>query len=154
MANITHDTYGTQFTNAIAVGHSPVPARDWGNAVRRYYFDYTVPTGGEADDNHCGVVMQLKKGTRLMGGVIKHDALGTNADMDIGLYGTNGDGTYDFLAAALDVAAVGTKTFGDTIALNFGYVLLVDCNLVLTVDVAAWDAGEEIRGYIDVLETE
>lgn len=156
---ITIDSKGTQYTLADAVGHSPVSGRDWASSVRRIYFDYTVPAGGEADGNNVGVVKGIPKGARLLGGKVAHTDLGTAADIDIGLRGTDGDGYYtgttadddDFLAAALDGNQVATQEFGNTIALNFGYVLTKDCDLVLTVDAAAWDAAAELRGYIDVL---
>lgn len=157
MANQTYDNYGDQFTDAIAVGHSPVNPR-YGNGTRRIPFTYTAPVGNEADGNNVGVVMQLKAGTVLWGGLVKTTALGTGADVDVGLFGTNGDGTYDgttsndddVLGVALDCAAISSVEFGNTIALKYGYVLLVDCDLVLTVDTAVWEAGEQIMGYIEV----
>lgn len=156
---ITIDSYGTQATDASAVGHSPVNGRDWGSGVRRIWFDYTVPTGGEADGNNVAAVLNLPKGARLVGGIVKTTACGTNADLDVGLRGSDGDGTYDgtnaddddFLAAGLDVDSISSNEFGNTIALNFGYVLLKECDLILTVETAAWDAAAVLKGYIDIL---
>jgi hypothetical protein len=156
---ITIDSYGTQATDAVAVGHSPVNGRDWAGSVQRLWFDYTVPAGGEADGNNVAAVLSIPKGARLLGGTVKTTACGTGADLDVGLRGSDGDGTYDgstaddddFLAAGLDVDAISSVAFGNTIALNFGYVLLKDCDLILTVETAAWDAAAVLRGYIDVL---
>ena len=153
--SISLDSKGTEFTLADAAGHSPVNGKNWGTPIRKAFFSYTVPAGGEADGNNVGVVKGLPKGAILLGGKIAHDGLG-NA-VDIGLRGTDGSGDYDgstaddddFLAAASSVASAGESVFGNTIARNYGYELLKDCDLVLTVETGAWTAAKVVKGHIE-----
>ena len=155
MADLAHDSYSVQATAARGEGHSLIEPNETGKVIR-LFFSYTVPTGGEADDNQVEL-RQLPAGAILLGGSFNHDGLG-NA-VDIGLYGSNADGTYDgtnsddddFLLAAGSTASAGAVVFGNTLARNYGYELTKDCDLVATVETGAWTAGKVIKGHVDIL---
>lgn len=155
---MTVDSYTTQGAKIVSLSHEMLSTNEHHGRRRVCYFDYTVPTGGEADDNHV-FACKLPEGARLLGGEFLTDGLGTGAQVDIGLAGFDGSGYYDLagtladdddlLGAAIDVAAAGRDEFNNTVALSFGLVLDKACWLVLTVENAAWSAGQVIRGAIE-----
>lgn len=152
------DSYSVQGAKIVSLSHTMLSANEHHGRRRVCYFNYTVPTGNEADDNHL-FAAKLPEGARLLGGEICCDGAGTGAQVDVGLAGFDGSGYYDkagtladdddLLGAAIDIAAAGRDEFNNTIATNFGLVLDKPCWLVLTVENAVWTAAKIIRGSIE-----
>ena len=156
---MTADSYSTQAAKIVGTSYEQLSSNESHGRLRICFFDYTVPTGGEADDNHL-YVAKIPEGARLLGGKLVHDGLG-NA-VDIGLAGYDGSGYYDLagtladdddlLAIASSVASPGTVEFNSTVYLgantNFGMVLDKACWLVLTVETGAWTAGKKLSGVV------
>jgi len=155
---LTADSYTTQGDKIASLSYEMLRPYDHHGRRRVVYFDYTVPTGGEADDNHV-FACKLPAGARILGGEFVTDGLGTGAQVDVGLAGFDGSGYIDaagtvaddddLLGAALDVAAAGNDQFAKTIAQNYGYLTEKPVWVVLTVENAAWDAAAQIAGSVE-----
>lgn len=155
---MTADSYTTQAAKIVGVDYAMLSTNEHHGRRRASYFSYTVPTGGEADDNHVFAAL-LPEGARILGGEFICDGAGTGAQVDIGLAGFDGSGYIDkaltveddddLLGAAIDIAAAGRDTFAGTIAQNYGYVLDKPCWLVLTVENAGWTEEKVIKGSVE-----
>ena len=159
-------TYNSeQLKAALAPNYDP-KERNRHNPVRRESWTYNTtddPTATVAEGDSVRVAL-LPKGTRIWGGKIFFEAIGSNQKIDVGLEGADGSGNYDgtnsddpdfFTTAQLDVAAAGEAEFGVLQEDNPGYELLKDCYLTLTHDDSvgstAPDTDKDIDGYVDVV---
>jgi hypothetical protein len=157
---MTADSYTTQGAKISGASFQMLEPKDHYGRRRVHFFDYTVPTGDEADGNHV-FACKLPPNARILGGEVVCDGCGTGAEVDVGLAAFDGSGYIDsagtvaddddFLGAALDIAAAGRDTFAKTIAQNYGYVTEKELWLVLTVENAGWDADSVIKGSIEIV---
>ena len=155
---ITINYYGTEMTQVRAQGNAPLKPNELNGRVRIARFNFTVPSGDAADGSNVAVIV-LPKGARIMGGVVKGEALGNSSVMDVGLRGNDGSGFIntdndvadddDFFLAAGATNGAFNLTFADTTARNYGYELQKECQLVLTADTGAWDPGQDIVGHVE-----
>lgn len=158
MAALVADSYSTEATKIVGVGYEQLMPTESRGRRRASYFSYTVPAGGEADDNHV-FACKIPEGARILGGSFKTDGCGAGAQVDIGVAAVDGSGYIDtaetvsddddFFGAAVDIAAAGADAFASTIAQNYGYKTEKELWLVLTVENAAWGAAAEIAGDIE-----
>lgn len=155
---ITIEDYSDQLDTIIPEGNSKLKPNERHGRVRIARFTFTVPAGDLADGSNVAACI-LPTGARILGGVIKGEALGNSSTVDIGLMGRDLNGYYDaagsladdddaFLAAGSTNAAF-NLTFADTIARNYGLELDKECYLVLTVESGDWDAGQDIVGHVE-----
>jgi len=158
VAAITFEDYSDQMDTVLAEGGGKLKPDEQHGRVRMTRFTFTVPTGDTADGSNIAVAI-LPKGARILGGLIKGEALGNSSTVDIGLAGRDGNGYYDdpavnadsdefFLAAGATNGAF-NLTFAATIALGYGYLLTKECYLVITTETGAWDAGQDIVGHVE-----
>lgn len=155
-------TYNSeQLAAFIAPNYGP-KERNRASAVNRESWTFNTtddPTSTLANGDSVRVAL-LPKGTRIWGGKVFFEAIGTSAVLDFGLEGANGDGTYDgsnsddpnfFTTAQLAVASAGEAEFGVLQEDNPGYELVVDCYLTMTFAGATPAADKDVDGYVDVV---
>jgi len=161
MAAITATYYSVELALVRAAGNEKLKPNQLQGRIRIARFSYeTVETDGLADGETV-FACKLPKGARVMGGVIKGEAMGGTAAVDIGAAGADGSGLIDdtvgatvaddddlFLAAG-DVSSAFNLTFADTIARNYGYETLKEIYLVLTAETAAWAAEKDLVGHVE-----
>jgi len=103
-----------------------------------------VPTGTVyAEDDVVGI-LKVKKGCRILPGVLFFTALGASITADVGVAAQDGSGYIDeagtvaddpdfFTSAPIDVSAAGSAAFADTLAENVGYIFEKDVIVTVTL---------------------
>jgi hypothetical protein len=163
--SLTLDLYGTEMTAFRSPSYDPHEPHLYYGRVRRSEFNFN--TG-------AGVDVSAYSGTARIGlaiipvlakifyGVYQHEAMGTNADLDLGLAGNDGSGylskdnsttadDYDLFVDGDDVAAAGQDSFASLFNgdLNPMYgPLEKECVLVATALTADWAADKDLLGEV------
>lgn len=159
MAAITADYYSDELTSVRAEGNAKLKPNELQGRVRMARFSFTTDDTLGLVDGENVFACVLPKGARVLGGVIKGEAMGGTADIDIGLAGADGNGYIDddnsvaddddlFLAGG-DVDAAFNLTFADTIARNYGYELAKECYLVVTAETGNWTTDKDVVGHVE-----
>ena len=158
-------TYNSEQLAAFVAPNYGPKERNRADALRRESWTYNTtddPTGAIAEFDTIRLKL-LPKGTRIWGGKLFFEAIGSNQVVDFGLEGADGDGTYDgtnsddpdfITTAQVAVAAAGEAEFGVLQEDNPGYELVKDCYLTMThEDTASTNApasDKDIDGYVDI----
>lgn len=141
------DYKSEQVTNIDAVPQVKVQANEKGK-IHTQYFSFSVPGGSIVSQNDTVELLRLPKGARLLGGLIKGEAMAGSSTASIG------DGTTaDLYLSAGDVSSAFNLDFAHTYALKYGEVLAAATSLVLTMAGAAWTttAAKAIRGHVNYI---
>jgi len=138
------DYKSDQVTNIDAIPQVKVQANEKGKMYTQY-FSFTVPDDVSQDETV--ELLRLPKGARLLGGLIKGEAMAGSSTASIG------DGTTAALyLSAGDVSSAFNLDFAHTYALKYGEVLTAATSIVMTMAGAAWaTAKKAIRGHVNYL---
>lgn len=159
------DLYSAQQAQINAEGYSPLRPTEKYGRLRFSMFSFNTGSGGVdvstfADNTARIGLLILPANSRLIKGVVDFGAMGSNADLDLGLYAldesTNINDTdtvasaYDNLLNGIDVSSAGRDTFadlesGDALALQY---LEKQTMLVATALTADWAADKVLKGYV------
>lgn len=131
---------GNEWANRVAVPAVMNKTYTDGGRVRIQWFSWTTSSPSQNDlVNLC----KIPAGAILINGFVQFEAMGTNATLDIGT-----TGTATKYASGIAVASLGTSSFLNTAALNFGLVLTADEYVVGKMSGAAWTTAKSVNGYI------
>lgn len=124
----------TQIAGLSAVPKVKAPPSDHGQL---HVIVATTPAVAAWAQNDTFLVARLVKGTRILSSSkVKHGAFGASVTMDVGVRGVNGGTVIDAdgLAAALNVAAAGTKEIsGGALVQPTGYLCTADVDVYATL---------------------
>lgn len=144
---MTTDYKSVQVTNIDAVPQVKVQANEKGK-IHTQYFSFSVPAGSVVLINDTVELLRLPENARIIGGLIKGEAMATSSTASIG------DGTTAalYLSAGVVTSAF-SLDFAHTFALKYGEVLAAATSLVLTMGGAAWttSAAKSIRGHVSYI---
>lgn len=158
MAAITIDLKSVEVTKQTGTDYQPLKPNELHGRVRIARFSYTTPASVGVTDGQNIALCRLPKGARVIGAFMEFEAMGTGADLDLGLMAVDGTGVIDedatsdsetFFADGLDVAAAGNLHTDEILATNYGYELQKECYVVATADTANWDAEKDLVGHIE-----
>ncbi len=129
-----------EWANRVAVPPVMNAAYVEGGRVRIQWFSWTTVSPAQNDlVNLC----RVPAGSKILSGFVQFEAMGASATLDIG---TSASATK--YASAINVASIGTGSFANTAALNFGLVLTADEYIVAKMSGAAWTTAKAVNGYI------
>ncbi len=141
--------------------YAPGNGRDTEGRVHRQYFNVTLAS--QASGSTFGLAI-LPAGARIFGVTwIQSATFGATATLAIGLTSLDGTGTIDGTIADSDNAAKGffraaatqttttILTFGQTVALGWGYVTTKELALTFTVGAADLPSSGTVVGYVDYI---
>lgn len=163
MAATVIDHKSTQVSNAEA---SPI-VKDIPQAVegklRVKRISYAPPTGTDPVATDNVALAKMRKGQVLLGGVLNSNGAVATATLDVGISAVDGSddiddaGTGDdddFFASALAIATAGVFSFGNTLALKYGYKCLKDVYITGTLNTAGMTGGtHQLEGHVLLMET-
>ncbi len=132
-----------EYANVVAVPPIKNPTTNKGAKLRHLWFSFATATATPIANGDTMQLGYLYAGTRVDTGFVSFGAMGTSATMSIGYSGAT-----TRYANAVDVSALGTATFANTAALNFGDVLTADQLILLTAGGANYAASKAILGRI------
>lgn len=132
-----------EYANTVAVPQIKNLTNVKGAKLRHLWFSFATATATPIANGDTLQLGYLYTGSRIAAGFVSFGAMGTSAVMSIGYSGAT-----TRYASSIDVSALGTASFANTAALNFGDILTADQLILLTAGGANYAASKNILGFI------
>lgn len=132
-----------EYANTVAVPQIKNLTNVRGGKLRHLWFSFATATATPIANGDTMQLGTLTAGNRIAAGFVSFGAMGASATMSIGYSGAT-----TRYASSIDVSALGTTSFANTAALNFGDILAADQLLLLTAGGANYAASKAILGFI------